>query len=407
MQNQENRFNNQQNSQTQEANSNMYNPNSQYAANGIYNQNPQYAANGIYNQNPQFNDPAINSYLPYNQAPEQIAKANAAAQSYFMGLEKKARQKQDLKKLGNFTGFALLSYIFIQNVFAIFLELFGLNYYYYASSTFSKGYDIFVVIISMVLSFSYFGIKMNKVSGVKDSIVYDAPKDKKQLALAIFSGLGFCMVANYITVYFVIFLSLFGVSLSSPEVSTSSLTISDIILTYLQVVIVAAIAEEISLRGFTMGNLKQFGVKFAVFASAVIFGLMHANFVQAPFALIVGLALGYLTIKTGSIWTGILIHAINNFISISVSYRYYFMDENVLNLLYTALTYALIIVGAICFAQFTRRNKTEAPSYFSQQLMQHENLSFAQMCRSYFGAPVMVIALIFFISLSFSYVSFG
>ncbi|MFI3142481.1 MAG: type II CAAX endopeptidase family protein [Clostridia bacterium] len=432
MQNQENGFNNQQGNQTQEPNHNMKgieeqfinasNQNPQFTPNGIYNQNPQFVPNGSYNQNPQFmpngnynQNPQFAPNGNYNQnpqfaqngwqnlSPEEAARKQESFQAYLQQLEKKTKQKKDLKKLGNLTGFALLSYVFIQSLCAIFLELFGGSSFYLTSATFETGYNIFVVILSIAAAFAFFGIKMNKVSGVKEPIQYDAPKDKKQLALAIFSGLGLCMIANYITVYFVLFLSMFGINLSSPDITTTSLSIIDVILTYIQVVIVASVVEEISLRGFTMGNLKQFGIKFAIFASAVIFGLMHANFVQAPFALIVGLGLGYLTIKTRSVWTGIIIHSLNNFISITVSYMYLIMDENVINSLYTIFTYALIIIGIICFTQFVKRSQTEA----IDNINPYDNLSFAQKCRAYFGAPVMIVALIYFISVSFSYVSFG
>ena len=67
-----------------------------------------------------------------------------------------------------------------------------------------------------------------------------------------------------------------------------------------------------------MGNLRKYGDKFALLASALVFAVMHGNLVQAPFALIAGFGLGYLSIKTGTIWTGIAIHAANNLISVIV-----------------------------------------------------------------------------------------
>ena len=50
----------------------------------------------------------------------------------------------------------------------------------------------------------------------------------------------------------------------------------------------------------------------AIFISAVIFGIAHFNPAQIPYALIVGVLLGWIFVKTGSIVPGFLIHWINN-----------------------------------------------------------------------------------------------
>ena len=68
-----------------------------------------------------------------------------------------------------------------------------------------------------------------------------------------------------------------------------------------------------------MQPLRRYGDAFAVAASSVIFALMHGNLIQAPFALIAGVGLGYFVISTGSIWTGVVIHFLNNLFSVVIS----------------------------------------------------------------------------------------
>lgn len=70
------------------------------------------------------------------------------------------------------------------------------------------------------------------------------------------------------------------------------------------------------MRGVVMQPLRKYGDWFAILTSAFVFALMHGNLVQAPFAFIAGIGLGYAVIASGSLWTGILIHLLNNSISV-------------------------------------------------------------------------------------------
>lgn len=73
----------------------------------------------------------------------------------------------------------------------------------------------------------------------------------------------------------------------------------------------APIAEELLFRGFIQRSLLPLGKKFAIFGSALLFGLFHGNLVQTPYAFLVGLVLGYVTAEY-SVWWAILLHMINN-----------------------------------------------------------------------------------------------
>ena len=66
--------------------------------------------------------------------------------------------------------------------------------------------------------------------------------------------------------------------------------------------------------------MEPYGKKFAVFATALLFGLFHANIVQSPFAFAVGLVLGYVTVEYGMIWS-VVLHFINNFVLGDLLYR--------------------------------------------------------------------------------------
>lgn len=77
----------------------------------------------------------------------------------------------------------------------------------------------------------------------------------------------------------------------------------------------APIFEEIVFRGYMMKSLEKTGVGkgYAMLISSILFGVMHGNFVQAPFAFVVGFVLAYTAMEYGIIWS-ILIHFLNNFV---------------------------------------------------------------------------------------------
>ena len=88
---------------------------------------------------------------------------------------------------------------------------------------------------------------------------------------------------------------------------------ADSVSMFLYMSLLAPIAEELLFRGFVLRTLKPFGKKFAVFGSALLFGLFHGNLLQTPYAFLVGLLLGYVTVEYSIAWA-IGVHMFNNLI---------------------------------------------------------------------------------------------
>ena len=126
------------------------------------------------------------------------------------------------------------------------------------------------------------------------------------------------------------------------------------LLSFIATAIVPALVEEFACRGIVLELLKKYGQGFAIITSSIIFGIMHGNFEQIPFAILVGLILGYIYVKTGSIWTGVLVHGVNNAISVIFTYLQNTMSLNMQNLLY--IVYLIIsmlaaVIGILLFAK--------------------------------------------------------
>ena len=86
----------------------------------------------------------------------------------------------------------------------------------------------------------------------------------------------------------------------------------------LSVCIIAPIFEEIFFRGAIEGYLlrKWENPRWAILVSALIFGLIHMNPAQILFAFLFGIILGELYYRTGSLLPSIILHFINNTLSL-------------------------------------------------------------------------------------------
>jgi sodium transport system permease protein len=92
---------------------------------------------------------------------------------------------------------------------------------------------------------------------------------------------------------------------------------ADALLSWVAIAMAPAICEELLLRGIVLPNLRPaLGGAGAVFVSAALFALIHWDLYRAAFTFTLGLALGALRVRTGSLLAPILAHAIVNTITL-------------------------------------------------------------------------------------------
>ena len=128
-------------------------------------------------------------------------------------------------------------------------------------------------------------------------------------------GCSASVLLNFMAAYFLDALSLVGLK---PAVNAAPYPEGDPLALALYGVVIAvlpAFAEEFAFRGVVLGLLRPYGEVFAVAGSALLFGIMHGNVVQIPFALAGGLVLGFIAVRTGSLWPSVCIHFLNNLLS--------------------------------------------------------------------------------------------
>lgn len=282
------------------------------------------------------------------------------------------REKRRLKKLSFLSASAVLAFILLSSVFtgtaqailsAVSAFSTAADYELFAAKWNSAEFQyVFEIIYSVFIiggpffTAGYFA----KKKGYPVTIPMGKPKNAKLMPVIIIGGFGVCLFGNIITSYFdAIIQAVFGFNMNIPQMPEAPRSVTGILLFYLSTAVVPALIEEMALRGIIMQFLRRYGDMFAIVCSALIFGLMHCNLMQIPFAIIAGIAIGYAVVVTESLWTGIIIHFLNNAFSVTVSIVDDFYGlESTQYIICNVIFYSVIVIGGLCtFIYFRKHGK--------------------------------------------------
>ena len=90
-------------------------------------------------------------------------------------------------------------------------------------------------------------------------------------------------------------------------------TIGGLLLNLVIVALIPAVGEEMTFRGVLQQSLtRKMNPHLAIFLSAAIFSFIHFQFYGFLPRMFLGLLLGYMFYITGSLWTSMLMHFVNN-----------------------------------------------------------------------------------------------
>lgn len=85
---------------------------------------------------------------------------------------------------------------------------------------------------------------------------------------------------------------------------------------FLYYIIVPALTEELLFRGIIISEYSSFGGTIAVVISSLFFAMLHFSFAEFPFYFFSGVVLGIITYVTNSSLPAVIIHILNNIISV-------------------------------------------------------------------------------------------
>lgn len=275
--------------------------------------------------------------------------------------EQTYNEKRGIRKLSRITGGAFLTLSLISAIVANFLFLVLLMCGYslekalaiFEDPFFQQYFQItvssFMFIFPFTLFFKFSGHKISKL------INFSLPKTKVWFPI-ILMGIGFCAFANMATNMAASLFEGLGINYEVDFGENPKGPIG-VTLSVIATAIVPALVEEFACRGIVLGALRKYGDGFAVMVSSILFGLIHGNFQQIPFAFLIGLILGFVTVKCESILPAMFIHFYNNLSSVIFDYVFADMAIQLQNVIYTLYLLICLIIGIFAFVFL--KNNTE------------------------------------------------
>ncbi len=168
-------------------------------------------------------------------------------------------------------------------------------------------------------------------------------------------------VSFFCTVFLSVLLDSFG--LHVPSLNTVyEHTVPTYAVNAFSSIILAPIAEELVYRGIVLRCAAKISRRFAIFFSAFLFGIMHANPYQFILGFLTGIILAIITIRTGSLLPAILCHMLNNLVATIPSMVEYVSPDTsyIISLLNIPI---FLIAGAVAFVVEASSGRLKLPEY--------------------------------------------
>jgi membrane protease YdiL (CAAX protease family) len=144
-----------------------------------------------------------------------------------------------------------------------------------------------------------------------------------------------------------------------------------IVWSFLFIVIIAPVIEELFFRGLLLrGYLKRYSTAGAIIITALLFGIMHGQYVLMIWGFIIGLILAWLYILTRSVWACIIAHSFTNITALIFYYglrdptmsNNASIDQNVLaELIVIAIGVMMCTAGILMLIKISREKEGHQP----------------------------------------------
>lgn len=322
-------------------------------------------------------------YIPYGLTPETY------------------KERKEIKKTANAMSGSMLCVLGFSLLYGLLFPVLMMSLGYSMEKTYEilrePAFMQFFQILFSVFTFTVPFIVIYKFLRfrISDLIDFNTPK-RENLPSFFLIGISFCSFSNIAISFASQIFENFGINYE-VDYGDNPEGFFGFMLSLIATVIVPALVEEFAFRGIILGSLKKFGEGFAVIVSSVLFGLMHGNFEQIPFAFLVGLVLGFITVKSGSIWIAVLIHAFNNFISVFFNYFMNGFSMEIQNIFYTIFLSVTLLLGII--GVLTLKNYSEVLSFNKSETEAGEKTKYKWV----FTTPLFIIFVVLTFVMSLMY----
>ena len=311
--------------------------------------------------------------------------------------------KRELGDLLKRVGIALLFFLLF------FYVLIGVNSIRAVIAPDPAGARLLYIILDLVCSLCYAltfvvpvfifrGISKNKpLPSMQLSLRFSENRPFLSSLAVVFIGISLCLACSYIN----------SILFSPPEaVSGSEESFNQAyqwILLFISGAIVPAFAEELLFRGMVLSAIKPYSESGAILISALFFGIMHQTPYQFFYATAMGIVIGVVYVKTGSIWSCVLLHFTNNFFSVLQSFLLSVFSKELGEAIYYisvgCIIFFGILLGAILFGISCRPKKkdTDVIGAFDTKFAfdsDESHCSAAVVFRQAFATPAFIVFVI-------------
>lgn len=337
-------------------------------------------------------------YPPQNNMRYAPAAAQPYYPPYYYRPDPKELERMDVAQCASSTGKITIILLVVMTAIAILIEVVAafcglvekvpdVNDPYVGFSP--MGFYLYEGLASLAGIFipSFIILKSSKRT-LSDTLPFKPIKGKDLLAV-VMAGISLCMVAQIVAVLIQINFNLFGIDIYKGLDTKSGTGIFDLIMSTICTAVIPALVEEFAYRGLVLSILRKHGDMFAVVGSAFLFGMLHGNFAQIPFAFVVGLILAYVRIKTESMLPGILIHFGNNFYAVTATILSESLPEEYGNAIEGMLIILLVVIGFASIYYLTK-NKKELFDISPEKTL----LTFGEKIKVFFSAGTVIACIV-------------
>lgn len=214
----------------------------------------------------------------------------------------------------------LYCYLPIVVLFAVLRMLSTFGVFSFLGKTGSYIINAFIQ-IGLLFTISVFLFSFLQKNKIKDTFNFYGYRKMsfKAVLISVLIGIIIYVLNIFVASFFNNILSLFGYKFQSSSILKSY----PVWLLFINIFITAvlpAVCEETAHRGMLLKGLSPLGRKKAIIISAILFGLLHMNIEQFFYATIIGVVLGYISTVCETIYPAIIIHFMNNAISVFMGF---------------------------------------------------------------------------------------
>ena len=214
--------------------------------------------------------------------------------------------------------------------------------------------------VGLLFSISIFMFSALQKNKIRDTFSFYGFKkiSFKAIIIAIALGVIVYILNVFVASFFSSILSSIGYKSQSKDVSSYPIWL--LFVNILLVAVLPAICEETAHRGMLLKGLSPFGRWGAIIISSILFGLLHMNIEQFFYATLIGVLLGYISTICDTIYPAMIIHFMNNAISVIMSYSQFhnlnfdylftFINQTVQNNFLLGSLFFITLVGVLVLA---------------------------------------------------------